>query len=230
MTTSLHEPAAAEVGRLLREARLACGKELAVAAEELRIRPTHLEALEEGRLGRLLAPVYVVGQTRAYAKHLGLDGAELARRLKMPGGRGGALGVERAGSRAVACGRVAGRPAAARGRRLRRLSRGLPDGAGHHAGAVLVRRPDKHTRGPGGRSGWPDGLATGRAARSCGEPDIPGDGRAAGGRTAIRAATRPDSGPLALARSEYPCRRRGRSGARAGSQRTTPTGSPFGPG
>ena len=49
MTTSLHEPAAAEVGRLLREARLACGKELAVAAEELRIRPTHLEALEEGR-------------------------------------------------------------------------------------------------------------------------------------------------------------------------------------
>ena len=95
MTTSLHEPAAAEVGRLLREARLACGKELAVAAEELRIRPTHLEALEEGRLGRLLAPVYVVGQTRAYAKHLGLDGAELARRLKMPGGRGGAPGVER---------------------------------------------------------------------------------------------------------------------------------------
>jgi cytoskeleton protein RodZ len=95
MTTSLHEPAAAEVGRLLREARLARGEEIAVAAEELRIRPTHLEALEEGRLGRLLAPVYVVGQTRAYAKHLGLDGAELARRLKMPGGRGGAPGVER---------------------------------------------------------------------------------------------------------------------------------------
>ena len=95
MTTPLHEPAAAEVGRTLREARLARGEELAAAAEELRVRPAHLEALEEGRLGRLLAPVYVVGQTRAYAKHLGLDGAELARRLKMPGGRGGAPGVER---------------------------------------------------------------------------------------------------------------------------------------
>src|SRR4051794_22498827 len=95
MTTSLHEPDAAEVGRLLREARLARGEELAAAAEELRVRPDYLEALEEGRLGRLLAPVYVVGQTRAYAKHLGLDGAELARRLKVPGGRGGAPGAER---------------------------------------------------------------------------------------------------------------------------------------
>ena len=73
-------------------------------------------------------------------------------------------------------------------------------------------------------------FVTGRAARSCGEPDTPGDGRAAGGRTAIRAATRPGSGPLALARSECRCRRRDRSGARAGGQRTTLTGGPFGPG
>jgi hypothetical protein len=33
MTTSLHEPDAAEVGRLLREARLTRGEELAAAAE-----------------------------------------------------------------------------------------------------------------------------------------------------------------------------------------------------
>src|SRR4051794_12529429 len=96
MPPSLHEPAAAaEVGRALREARLARGEELAAAAEELRVRPAYLEALEEGRLGRLLAPVYVVGQTRAYARHLGLDGAELGRRLKAPGDHGGALDAER---------------------------------------------------------------------------------------------------------------------------------------
>ena len=95
MTTSPPEPGAAEVGRLLREARLARGEELAAAAEELRVRPAYLEALEEGRLGRLLAPVYVVGQTRAYAKHLGLDGAELGRRLKASGDHGGAPDAER---------------------------------------------------------------------------------------------------------------------------------------
>src|SRR3954447_8036789 len=95
MTTSLHEPAAAEVGRLLREARLARGEELAAAATGLRGRPAHLDALEAGRLGRLLAPVYVVGQTRAYARHLGLDGAELGRRLKVSGDHGGAPDAER---------------------------------------------------------------------------------------------------------------------------------------
>jgi cytoskeleton protein RodZ len=95
MTTPPHEPAAAEVGRTLREARLARGEELAAAAEELRVRPAYLEALEEGRLGRLLAPVYVVGQTRAYARHLGLDGAELGRRLKVSGDHGGAPDAER---------------------------------------------------------------------------------------------------------------------------------------
>src|SRR5690349_9470732 len=95
MATPPHEPAAAEVGRLLREARLARGEELAAAAEELRVRPAYLEALEEGRLGRLLAPVYVVGQTRAYARHLGLDGAELGRRLKVSGDHGGAPDAER---------------------------------------------------------------------------------------------------------------------------------------
>ena len=51
MATPLHEPAAAEVGRTLREARLARGEPLAAAAEELRVRPAYLEALEEGRLG-----------------------------------------------------------------------------------------------------------------------------------------------------------------------------------
>src|SRR5690349_25021129 len=95
MATPPHEPAAAEVGRLLCEARLARGEELAAAAEELRVRPAYLEALEEGRLGRLLAPVYAVGQTRAYAGHLGLDGAELARRLRAQAGRAGAPGAER---------------------------------------------------------------------------------------------------------------------------------------
>src|SRR5689334_13225334 len=94
MATSLHEPTAAEVGRTLHEARLARGEELAAAAEELRVRPAYLEALEEGRLDKLLAPVYVVGHTRAYAKHLGLDGTELARRLKGQAGRGGTAGAE----------------------------------------------------------------------------------------------------------------------------------------
>jgi hypothetical protein len=130
MATPLHEPtagargqdAAAEVGRLLREARLARGEELAAAAEELRVRPAHLEAMEEGRLGRLLVPVYVVGQTRAYAKHLGLDGAELGRRLKVPGGCGGALGSERC------------KPAAGRWRAAASLAGLLLLGAGAYAG------------------------------------------------------------------------------------------------
>ena len=46
MATPLHEPAAAEVGRLLREARLARGEEIAAAAEELRVRPAYLEVLD----------------------------------------------------------------------------------------------------------------------------------------------------------------------------------------
>lgn len=48
----------------------------------LRIRPEHLIALEEGRFGDLPGPTYVVGFLRSYAEFLGLDSAEIVSRFK----------------------------------------------------------------------------------------------------------------------------------------------------
>ena len=164
MATPLHEPAAAEVGRTLREARLARGEPLAAAAEELRVRPAYLEALEEGRLGRLLAPVYVAGQTRAYAGHLGLDGAELARRLKAPGERTGAPGIEHR------------RPTAGRWRAAASLAGLLLLGAAAYAGyRAGLRAEPGHMPAPSPVAAIPAGAPV-AAAADPGGPAAPPSG------------------------------------------------------
>ena len=73
---------AVRLGDELREARLTLGHSLAELAAELRIRGAHLEALEEGRLSDLPGAAYAVGFVRSYAKALGLDADEMARRFR----------------------------------------------------------------------------------------------------------------------------------------------------
>ncbi len=79
------EATGAETARLgdeLREARLALGISVEEMAARLRIRRTHLEALEEGRLRDLPGAAYAVGFVRSYAAALGLDPDEMARRFR----------------------------------------------------------------------------------------------------------------------------------------------------
>ncbi len=73
---------AARVGAELRAARLRLGLALPDVAAELRIRPSYLEAVEDGRLADLPGSVYAVGFARAYAALLGLDAAAVARRFR----------------------------------------------------------------------------------------------------------------------------------------------------
>src|SRR5687768_4864085 len=96
------EKAAREIGRLLREARLARGKEdLGRIARFLWVPLEHLEALERGDLRHAPGHRDPVALVRHYANHLGLDGSQLAqrlaplasqaRRLFRPGARGPAF-------------------------------------------------------------------------------------------------------------------------------------------
>jgi cytoskeleton protein RodZ len=74
--------AAAEVGRLLREARQARGEDLYDVADYLRIKPAYLLALEEGNFRALPGQVYAVGFLRTYGDYLGLDGTDLVERAR----------------------------------------------------------------------------------------------------------------------------------------------------
>jgi cytoskeleton protein RodZ len=61
------------VGRLLRDQREARGFGLPEVEKSLRIRRTHLEAIEEGRFDKLPGAAYIPAFLRAYAAHVGLD-------------------------------------------------------------------------------------------------------------------------------------------------------------
>jgi len=65
---------------------MARGLSIEDLAASLRIRGPYLAALEEGRVRDLPAPAYAVGFVRAYARALGLDGDEAARRYRGGGG------------------------------------------------------------------------------------------------------------------------------------------------
>jgi cytoskeleton protein RodZ len=69
-------------GETLRLAREKTGKTITTLAEELRINPGYLEALEKENIYALPAAPYAVGFLRAYAQHLGLAGEPLAAKLK----------------------------------------------------------------------------------------------------------------------------------------------------
>jgi cytoskeleton protein RodZ len=66
-----------EIGRSLREARLARGLALEALEGRTKIRARYLAALEEERFGELPGDAYTRGFLRTYADELGLDGQEL---------------------------------------------------------------------------------------------------------------------------------------------------------
>ena len=72
----------ADVGALLRAARLRKGDNLRQVSNVLRIRYDYLEYIENGRLDDLPGTVYSTGFIRAYSEYLGLDGNELVSKLK----------------------------------------------------------------------------------------------------------------------------------------------------
>lgn len=70
----------AEIGALLREARLKQGITLEKVQEETKIRRRYLEALEEGNYQVFPGEVYLKGFLKNYAHFLGLPGDELVKR------------------------------------------------------------------------------------------------------------------------------------------------------
>ncbi len=70
-----------EFGNALIEARKARGLTLRDIERDTRISTKYLQALEEGRLEVLPAPVYARAFTRTYAQYLGLDAARLVQQL-----------------------------------------------------------------------------------------------------------------------------------------------------
>jgi cytoskeleton protein RodZ len=70
------------VGDALRATRLRLGEDVRTVAAVLRIRPEHLEALEEGALDKLPGRTYALGFLRSYADYLGLDADEAVARFK----------------------------------------------------------------------------------------------------------------------------------------------------
>ncbi len=61
------------VGRLLRDQREAHSLSLSDVEKSLRIRRSHLEAIEDGRFDKLPGAAYIPAFLRAYATHVGLD-------------------------------------------------------------------------------------------------------------------------------------------------------------
>jgi cytoskeleton protein RodZ len=75
-------PLAPRAGADLRAARERVGWTLEQLAAALRIRAQYLEALEAGRIDVLPGNAYALGYLRTYARTLGLDPNEIARRFK----------------------------------------------------------------------------------------------------------------------------------------------------
>ena len=61
------------VGRVLRDQREARGLSLSEVEKSLRIRRSHLEAIEDGRFDKLPGAAYIPAFLRAYSAHVGLD-------------------------------------------------------------------------------------------------------------------------------------------------------------
>ena len=76
------DAAAVRVGHDLRLVRERHGWTLDSVSEHLRIRLPYLEAIEEGRPADLPGSAYAIGFVRTYAKVLGLDPDEVARRFR----------------------------------------------------------------------------------------------------------------------------------------------------
>ena len=73
------------VGRYLKSQREAQGQGVAEVADMLRIHRAYLQAIEDNEIDKLPGPTYAIGFVRAYAEHLGLDGAAVAEQFKDEG-------------------------------------------------------------------------------------------------------------------------------------------------
>jgi len=73
------------VGRYLKSQREEQGQGVAEVADMLRIHRAYLQAIEDNEIDKLPGPTYAVGFVRAYAEHLGLDGAKVVERFKDEG-------------------------------------------------------------------------------------------------------------------------------------------------
>ena len=69
------------VGRYLKSQREEQGQGVAEVAGMLRIHSAYLQAIDDNEIDKLPGPTYAVGFVRAYAEHLGLDGAKVVERL-----------------------------------------------------------------------------------------------------------------------------------------------------
>ena len=85
VTASNDGAEAMTVGRYLKSQREERGEDVAQVADMLRIHRSYLQAIEESDIEKLPGPTYAVGFVRAYAEHLGLDGAQVAERFKEEG-------------------------------------------------------------------------------------------------------------------------------------------------
>lgn len=74
-----------ELGKALTQARTARGLTLTDVERDTRISSKYIQALEEGQLETLPAPVYARAFMRTYAQYLGLNARELVQ--QMPGAR-----------------------------------------------------------------------------------------------------------------------------------------------
>ena len=72
----------ANVGALLRAARLRRGDNLRQVSNVLKIRYEYLESIEDGRFDDLPGAIYSTGFIRTYSEYLGLDGEKLVSKLK----------------------------------------------------------------------------------------------------------------------------------------------------
>ena len=72
----------ADVGALLRAARLRRGENLRQVSDVLKIRHNYLESIENGRFDDLPGAIYSTGFIRTYSEYLGLDGEEIVSKLK----------------------------------------------------------------------------------------------------------------------------------------------------
>jgi cytoskeleton protein RodZ len=72
----------AGVGARLRREREQLGETVEETCQRLRIRQTHLRAIEEGRFDELPGRIYAIGFVRTYAEYLGLDGPVIIERFK----------------------------------------------------------------------------------------------------------------------------------------------------
>lgn len=70
------------VGEILRRARMHTGQSIDDVATTLRIRASHLDALERSDFESLPGRVYVIGFVRTYAEYLNLDGGRVVELLK----------------------------------------------------------------------------------------------------------------------------------------------------